>query len=113
MNCKQMIFIRNDLKMGKGKIAAQAAHASIASFLENDDEKNSEWINQGMKKIVLKINENDVKNIVSECKKNKINFAVIHDAGKTQVEAGTLTAIGVGPEEEKKLEKPFQKYKLL
>ncbi len=113
MDYKQMIFIRTDLGMNKGKIAAQAAHASLASFLKNEDEINSEWISQGMKKIVLKITEKDVKAILTECKKNKFICAVIHDAGKTQVEAGSLTAIGVGPEEEKKLEKAFSTYKLL
>lgn len=99
--------------MNKGKMATQAAHASLTAFLKNKDEVNSEWISEGMKKIVLKITEKDIKTILTECKKNKFIYAVIHDAGKTQVEAGSLTAIGVGPEEEKKLEKSFNTHKLL
>ena len=31
---KQTILVRNDLDMGKGKMAAQVAHASIMSYLE-------------------------------------------------------------------------------
>ena len=113
MHYKQMIFVRTDLKMGKGKMVAQGAHASLSAFLQNDEQKNQNWIQEGMKKITLKITENDVKNIIKECKANKFNYTIIYDAGKTQIEAGTLTAISVGPEEENKLERSFGKYKLL
>ena len=30
---KQAIVVRNDLKMGKGKIAAQCCHAAIGSYM--------------------------------------------------------------------------------
>lgn len=113
MTYKQMIFIVIDLKMGKGKMVAQGAHASISSFLKNDEQKNNQWVSEGMKKIVLKITTDEVKEIISECKANRFNYSIIHDAGKTQVIEGSLTAISVGPEKEEKLEKSFGKYKLL
>ena len=55
MALKQAILIRTDLKMGKGKIASQAAHASLQAFLLNNKQKNQQWLYEGMPKIVLKV----------------------------------------------------------
>ena len=56
---KQVIVIRSDLKMGKGKIAAQASHASVLAALEAmKHNKNwyDRWMREGMGKIVVKVN---------------------------------------------------------
>ena len=53
---KQVIIMRNDLKMGKGKIAAQACHASIAAYKKADPLKIKLWERDGAKKVVLKVN---------------------------------------------------------
>jgi len=41
--------------MGKGKIAAQASHASVSAFMKAKESDRNEWIDEGMKKIVLKV----------------------------------------------------------
>ena len=59
---KQAIVIRNDLKMGKGKLAAQASHASVSAFIKTqakDKSLASAWLSEGQKKITLKVNSEE------------------------------------------------------
>ncbi|MFA5108709.1 MAG: peptidyl-tRNA hydrolase Pth2 [Candidatus Micrarchaeia archaeon] len=98
---KQVIVVRTDLKMGKGKIAAQAAHASIDSYIKAKS-KNSQivesWMNHGMPKTVLKVDsESDLVRIFMECADREIPCSIITDAGKTQIEPGSKTCVGIGP----------------
>jgi PTH2 family peptidyl-tRNA hydrolase len=111
---KQVIIVRTDLKMGKGKIATQCAHASIASFLKSDSNDKEKWLNEGMKKVVLKVSsEKEIKEIFRQVKKEKLACEIIVDAGLTQLEPGTITALGIGPIEDKKIDKITGKLKLL
>jgi PTH2 family peptidyl-tRNA hydrolase len=111
---KQAILIRTDLKMGKGKIASQSAHASIAAFLKSDKETREEWIDEGMKKVVLKVSsEKQLNDFVKLAKKERIPSALINDAGLTQIEPGTVTALGIGPADNNKIDKITGKLKLL
>src|SRR3989338_3015694 len=97
---KQAIVVRTDLGMGKGKIAAQSAHASL-SALEKTQQKNpqwaEEWKSQGQQKVVLKVNsEKELLELFEEAKK-ELPCALIKDAGHTQVESGSITCLGIGP----------------
>ena len=51
---KQAIVARTDLGMGRGKLAAQVAHASLSAYESADDSTRSEWKSGGQKKVVLK-----------------------------------------------------------
>lgn len=111
---KQVIVIRSDLKMAKGKIASQAAHASVEAVLRSRKENIERWREEGMPKIVLKvIGENELLKAYKDAKREGLNVVLISDAGKTSVTPGTKTSIGVGPDEEKKIDKIFREYKLL
>jgi PTH2 family peptidyl-tRNA hydrolase len=111
---KQVIIIRTDLKMDKGKIAAQCAHASIASFLKTKEVDRKKWLDEGMKKVILKVyNEKELINLYKMAKKEKLPCEPIVDAGLTQIRAGTLTALGIGPTDDKKMDKITGKLKLL
>jgi len=111
---KQVIIIRSDLKMGKGKLAAEAAHASIAAFLKAKEDDRRIWIEGGMKKIVLKVeSEKELISAFNALKKEKLPAELIADRGLTQISPGTKTAIGCGPIEEKKIDKITGKMKLL
>ena len=111
---KQAIIIRADLKMGKGKIATQASHASIAAFLRSRKSLRDEWLASGMKKVVLKVSsEKELKSFYKKVKAKKMPCAIINDAGLTQLEPGTATAIGIGPDREDKMDKITGKLKLL
>ena len=103
---KQIIIIRQDLKLPKGKMAAQAAHASVKAVLNSDKKVIQEWNDEGMAKIVLKTeNEKSLLKLLQEAKDNGIKTAMITDAGKTVVAPGTKTCIALGPDEEEKIDK--------
>ena len=111
---KQVIIIRTDLKMGKGKLAAEAAHVSISAFLKAREEDKKDWVDSGMKKIVLKVEtEKDLISVFQKLKKEKLPVEMIADRGLTQISPGTKTAVGCGPIEEKKIDGITGKMKLL
>lgn len=98
---KQVIVIRTDLGMSKGKLAVQVAHASVLAAFKTYSEKpdwfNKWWIS-GMKKIVLKTNnENDLLKIYNTALGKNIPTVLVRDAGLTELKPGTLTAVGIGP----------------
>jgi len=111
---KQAILIRTDLKMDKGKIAAQCSHASIGAYLKAKKYSKNKWIREGMKKVVLKVSsEKELKDFYKLAKKEKLPCELITDRGLTQIKPGTITALGIGPENEKKIDKIIGKLKLL
>ena len=103
---KQVIAIRDDLNLSQGKMAVQAAHASHAAARNAKKEIVKRWEASGEKKIVLKAkNLEELKTLEEKCKKLKLPYALIRDAGLTEVKKGTVTAIGIGPDDEKKIDK--------
>ncbi|HDP73864.1 MAG TPA: peptidyl-tRNA hydrolase [Candidatus Woesearchaeota archaeon] len=117
---KQAILIRADLKLPKGKLAVQAAHASVENVLRmlNDDKQAREtvkaWRKEGMKKSVLKVQDDKELFLYKESAKAKgIYASIITDAGKTVVEPGTVTCLALGPDEEEKIDELAGKLKLI
>lgn len=98
---KQVILVRSDLDMGKGKMAAQCCHAAIMSYLEavkSNKDVAEEWLAAGQKKIVLKVPDDKViEKLYKAFKFKKIPCAIVNDAGLTQLPSGTITTLGVGP----------------
>jgi len=113
MALKQVIVVRTDLGMGKGKIAAQASHASVAVLEKVGKEVAQEWAGQGMKKVVLKVSGK--KELLELFQKAKKDFpaALVKDAGLTQIKPGQATCIAIGPAEEKELDELTGGLKLL
>ena len=111
---KQAIIIRNDLKMGRGKIAAQASHASLSAYEKTTIATKNKWKREGQKKIVLKANtEKELIDLLKTAQMKNIKCAMIKDAGHTQVEPGTITALGMGPDEDRKIDEIVRELKLL
>ena len=110
---KQAIVLRSDLKMGKGKLVAQGAHASLEA-LRKAGKNAGIWESEGCKKIVLKVDsEKKLKSLSKKASENTLPFALIRDAGFTQIPPGTLTALAIGPAEDDKIDKITGKLKLL
>jgi len=106
MEYKQVILVRQDLKLDKGKMAAQVAHASVEATLRTDKEIVKKWRNTGMKKVVLKVKDKEeLMKYNQEAKDSKIKTALITDAGKTHIAPGTVTCLGIGPDDEEKIDK--------
>ena len=116
MGLKQVIVLRKDLSMGAGKLCSQAAHASIEAFFkvkQKDSFAAEQWLKQGMPKIVVRADsEKEILELFENAKK-AIPCALIKDAGKTQVEAGSITALGIGPWPEQEIDKFTKSLKLL
>jgi len=111
---KQVILIRKDLNMSTGKIAAQSCHASLSSYKKADKLNIKKWDLSGQKKVVLEINsENEILKIYDKVKGAKIPNFLVKDAGLTELEPGTITALGIGPDDEKKIDKITGSLKLL
>ena len=105
------IFVNNDLKMGKGKIAAQVGHVvlQIVEHILNDKKSDEfkryqEWKKNGQAKIVLKATELDLQTLAT-LPESKF----ILDAGRTQIQSGSLTVVGFFPN----VHPEFKKYTLL
>ncbi|XP_003490777.1 peptidyl-tRNA hydrolase 2, mitochondrial-like [Bombus vosnesenskii] len=99
-NYKLVLVIRTDLKMGKGKIAAQCAHAAVAAYkaATKYPEFLYAWEKCGQAKITLKVDsENALKEIAKQARTVGLLANIIQDAGHTQVKPGSKTVCAIGP----------------
>ncbi|WP_336021776.1 peptidyl-tRNA hydrolase Pth2 [Halobellus salinisoli] len=95
---KQAIVARTDLGMGRGKLAAQVAHASLSAVEDADERTKKRWKGEGQKKIVLKASgEAELFRLADEAERLGLPNAIVRDAGHTQLEPGTVTCLAVGP----------------
>ena len=113
-NYKQVILVRMDLKLPKGKLAVQVAHASVEAAHRSDRDIVKYWRAEGMKKVVLKVADlEELYKYEQEAKKLNMITAVITDAGKTTVAPGTTTCMAIGPDIESKIDKVTRELKIL
>lgn len=114
---KQAVVVRTDLEMGKGKLAAQVAHASL-SAAEQAMKRRENWFDAwkagGQKKVVLKVkSQGELDEIYKRAKAAKLPSAIIEDRGLTQLEPGTVTCVGIGPAPDDAVDAITGKLKLL
>lgn len=136
---KQVIVIRKDLNMRKGKLAAQAAHAAMKAILDRmqiseyakgstiwegcyvwhitifESEPLHRWLKGSFTKVVVSVDsEEELLEIKRKAEDEGILCAMVTDAGKTEFKGiPTNTAVAVGPEWASKLEKITGHLKLL
>lgn len=114
MSYKQVILVREDLKLPKGKLAAQSSHASVDATLKSDKKIVELWKKEGGKKVVLKVNDEKwlfkYKQMAEEL---GLKTALIKDAGHTVLKPGTITCLGIGPDLEEKIDKVSGKLKMV
>ena len=114
---KQVIIVRQDLGMSQGKKVAQACHASVSAVLEAKKHNISDfntWIRGGQKKVALKIrSEEDLNTLFHKAKDMRLPCSIIRDAGLTQLEPGTKTAVAIGPGKSSEIDKITGDLKLL
>ena len=110
---KQVILVRHDLKLSRGKLVSQCSHASVEAVLKSNKEKINEW-RKFSKKVVLKVrDEKELLSLKKLADKEKLVTALIKDAGRTEVKPGTITCLAIGPDEDKKIDKITGKLKTL
>jgi peptidyl-tRNA hydrolase, PTH2 family len=99
MAIKLIMVVRTDLGIGRGKLAAQVAHAAVAATLAGLGGPDlAQWLREGQPKVVLKVpGEPDLREVADQARQAGLPVEEICDAGRTQVSAGTLTCCAVGP----------------
>ena len=113
---KQVILVRTDLKMRKGKLAGQVAHASIGASRTVPDIEVETWIkNHDQRKIILKVsNLEEMKEYEQKCIESGLDcvYEVINK-GDNQIPLDAVTCLGVGPADDEILNELFKDLKLL
>ena len=108
MAIKQVIVVRTDLDMGKGKIAAQVGHACVLGA-EHVRKSNPEWFSEwwiGQEKVVLKVaNLKELEQLKQDAIELDVPWSEVTDAGLTQLAPGTTPCISIGPAPENLIDK--------
>lgn len=120
------ILINNELKMQKGKIAAQACHSAcnVTRILERQrpkDTRYNKWIKTGEAKIVLKSTYQEMVDLIEQYEidlkikrySSELWCAYTRDFGCTQVPKDSLTCIAFCPVLKRLAPKQLRKMKLL
>jgi len=98
---KQVIVVRTDLKMGKGKLAAQVGHAAVSAAEEARKRRSKwwqAWLREGQCKVAVKVkNLADLLELQKEAVGMKLPHSLITDRGLTQLPPSTVTCLGIGP----------------
>jgi PTH2 family peptidyl-tRNA hydrolase len=98
---KQVIVLRTDIKMSKGKTAAQAGHAAVSTAeyaRKNRPEWWNSWIREGQCKITVKVrSEEELLELERKARDAGLPVALIVDRGLTELPPDTTTCLGIGP----------------
>lgn len=112
---KQVIVIRKDLNMRKGKMVAQGSHASMGAILSlqvasdnpNEmvlklDERSHAWLKGNFKKITVSVNsEAELLELHQKAVQLGLINCLIKDSGLTEFNGvPTLTALAIGPDKD-------------
>ncbi|KAF1997740.1 PTH2-domain-containing protein [Amniculicola lignicola CBS 123094] len=101
--CKLVLVVRTDLGMTKGKIAAQAGHATLACYkhflrTSPDHPILRRWERSGQMKVALQVkSEEELEVLQAQALSLGLAAHIIHDAGRTQIASGSATVLGIGP----------------
>ena len=98
--------MRKDLKMSPGKLAAQAAHASVLALWQAPDATVSKWRKEGITKVTLAVDSE--KKLLEIYKKSVAAYlptGLVADEGRTEVKPGSITGVGIGPALAKDIDK--------
>jgi peptidyl-tRNA hydrolase, PTH2 family len=106
MAVKLAVVVRADLGMGRGKIAAQVAHAAVAAVLASlDHDDLTAWLRDGQPKVVLKVaSAGELQEVVRQAHAAGLPVELVSDAGRTQVRPGTVTCCALGPAESQRID---------
>lgn len=125
---KQVIILRKDLNMRKGKMVAQGSHASLAcitqyfkksvrgSYRFFPPKEMEEWLfNTSFTKICVSVDsEMELIKIYTIAVASGLTASLIQDKGHTEFHGQpTYTAVGIGPGEAEKIDKITGHLKLL
>uniref|UniRef100_UPI00358E4954 peptidyl-tRNA hydrolase 2, mitochondrial isoform X2 n=1 Tax=Myxine glutinosa TaxID=7769 RepID=UPI00358E4954 len=98
---KLVLVVRSDLGMGKGKVAAQCAHAAVSAYkrvVQSNAEGLRRWECSGQSTVVLRAqDENALSQLLAHAQTLGLPVSLVQDAGRTQIAPGSRTVLGIGP----------------
>ncbi len=96
-----VLVTRDDLKLSKGKLAAQCAHAAVDCAMKAKRKAArlyERWNNVGARKIVVRADdESHLRQLYAKALEASLVCSLIKDAGHTEIPPGTVTVLGIGP----------------
>lgn len=98
---KQIIVMRDDLNMRKGKMVAQGAHASVAVVVKNLlDTRVREWLSESFTKVCVRVGSQDeLEEIYAHALNVGLLAEYIVDNGLTEFNGvPTATCCAIGPD---------------
>lgn len=114
---KQVIVFRSDLRLSRGKTAAQAGHAAVSAAEEARKHRKEwfdGWFREGQCKIAVKVpNEKTLTELDEQAKEMGLPCALIVDRGLTEIPPNTITCLGIGPAPAERVDKITGKLPLL
>ncbi|XP_020570872.1 peptidyl-tRNA hydrolase 2, mitochondrial [Phalaenopsis equestris] len=114
---KMVLVVRQDLKMGAGKIASQCAHAATgmyAELLQSNRSLLRQWEQCGQPKIVVTCkNQQEMNRLKGTADQYGLPTFIVADAGRTQVQAGSKTVLAIGPGKKAMVDSVTGKQRLL
>ena len=102
---KQVRLGREERDLPLCKLAGKVAQGSLEAAVQAGETRD-EWRDAGAKKIVVRCGDNTtLRELKDRCVELGIPCYLVRDAGHTVVEPGTLTALGVGPGSENRVDR--------
>jgi PTH2 family peptidyl-tRNA hydrolase len=109
---KQVIVMRKDLKMRRGKEIAQGAHASMAFLVkkalrkEAFTEVETAWLEGLFTKVCVRVESDEqLLSVAQAAEQAGLRVEIITDAGKTEFSGvPTRTCLAVGPDRAAKVD---------
>lgn len=120
---KQVIVMRRDLKMRRGKEIAQGSHASMAfltrrlsdmreftqsgrSYALTLSDVEQQWLNSSFAKVCVKVtSEEELLDIHEKAKEAGLEVHLITDSGRTEFHGEpTNTCLAIGPDYSSKID---------
>ena len=106
---KMVIVIRTDLGMSVGKMVAQACHAAVSASEESKKTRTKHWrrwMDTGGRKVALEAESlEELEALAYKAEELDITNVLIQDAGHTEVPPGTVTCLGLGPDQVMKIDR--------
>lgn len=98
---KMLLIVNMELKMGKGKIAAQCGHATLGNYKLSRKYARTAlywWEVTGQAKVTVKAEkETEMNDMLQIAKAIGLVCYIVEDAGRTQIAAGSKTVLAIGP----------------
>ncbi len=102
---KQVIVVNEALNLPPGKMAVQVAHAAVGALLSAPRDNQVAWFQAGMPKVAVRCaSDDELQAILAKAEAAGLPVMLVRDAGRTVVEAGTPTCVGIGPDLAQKID---------